>query len=98
MKLVQLFIPLTAANAKQVLTELKEIVTQKFGGVTCYTQAPAEGIWREGGTRIVKDEVIVVEVMSANVDLHWWTELRASLEAKLEQEELLVRAFDVQRI
>ena len=74
---------------KQTLAEL----TERFGGVTAFTRAPAEGLWEDRSGRVVRDDVIVVEVMTRARDDAWWAEYRTLLTARFEQQELVVRAL-----
>ena len=55
--------PFGAAPFRLVRGEL----TEKFGGLTAFTRAPAEGVWRDEG-RTQRDEVVVLEVMAAELD------------------------------
>jgi hypothetical protein len=70
---------------------VREELTKKFGGLTAFTRAPAEGVWRaEGRTR--RDEVVVLEVMAAELDRTWWGSYRRELEERFRQDEIVVRA------
>jgi hypothetical protein len=74
-QLVQLLLPLydnegrefSRAQLEQVAREL----TERFGGLTAYTRAPAEGRWREGGAETARDEIIIYEVMTHPLDAGW---------------------------
>ena len=74
---------------KQVRTELKE----KFGGLTAYTRAPAEGTWEDGQGRTRRDDVVIVEVMTNTLEREWWRNYATKLASRFEQEELVVRAM-----
>ena len=69
----------------------------QFGGVTAFTRAPAEGLWRDGG-QVEKDDVLLYEVMVESLDADWWKGYRRELEAKFQQEELVVRAHLIDRL
>jgi len=95
MHLVQLRLPLCDnsgnAFAETVYTSIRRELTERFGGVTAFTRAPAQGLWiSEGGT--THDEIVVVEVMTADLDREWWVSYRATLEMLLKQEHIVVRA------
>ena len=102
MHLVQLLLPLydnegrpfPASQYAAVRAEL----TKTFGGLTAYTRAPAEGVWNEGGGRASRDDIIVYEVMVDTLDHAWWARLRAELERRFAQEELVARALSVERL
>jgi hypothetical protein len=71
MYLVQLLLPLfdNSGNAfsERIYTSIRRELTERFGGVTAFTRAPAQGLWiREGET--THDEIVVVEVMASDLD------------------------------
>jgi len=73
-------------------------LTQRFGGLTAYTRAPAQGVWQgsEGSSR--RDDIIVYEVMTDDLDRHWWAEYRRTLERRFAQDELVIRSQQVERL
>jgi hypothetical protein len=73
-------------------------LTEKFGGVTAYTRAPATGVWEADSGEKVRDQVVVYEVMADELDREWWAGLRKQLEVQFAQEELVIRAQDIQRL
>jgi hypothetical protein len=101
MHLIQILLPL-ADNAGvrfgpeaygRVRTELAE----RFGGITSFTRAPAEGMWKEGG-HSNRDDIVVFEVMCRDIDQSWWERYRADLEDRFEQESIVVRAIKVEML
>lgn len=102
MYLFQLFLPLydndgnplPAAHFESVRGEL----TDRFGGLTAYSRAPAHGVWEEGDGVPVHDDLIVHEVMAESFDREWWKRYRARLEKLFAQEEVLIRAQLVEKI
>ncbi len=86
-----------ADDFDRVLRDLEEELSNRFGGLTAYSRAPAEGIWREGNTR-EKDDIVIVEVMADDLDPDWWRELRSRLERQLNQRELVVRAQAIEKL
>jgi hypothetical protein len=72
---------------------LKTTLSDKFGGVTAYSRAPAEGIWAPEGRTASKENVFVVEVMTDDLDEDWWSRQRRTLERELDQEEIVIRAL-----
>jgi hypothetical protein len=69
-------------------------LTDKFGSVTAFSQSPAEGIWKDEGY-VQKEHIIIYEVMIAEFDLNWWRNFIVNLEAKIKQEKIVLRWFDV---
>lgn len=96
MHLVQILLPLNDNDGHALPRDLFETVshdlTERFGGVTAYTRAPADGRWREEGRATSSDEVVVVEVMVETMDEGWWRNYRASLEAQFRQKQIIVRS------
>ena len=97
MYLVQLLIPLfdnegrafEASEFVQLRTELAD----RFGGVTAYTRAPARGVWKDDTGGTTRDDIVIFEVMTADLDHAWWAEFRRNLETRFRQDTLIVRAL-----
>ena len=68
-------------------------MTQRFGGVTAYVRAPAEGAWQDAEGKVLSDEVVVVEVMCDALDREFWSAYRQNLMRRFEQQEVVVRAM-----
>lgn len=64
-----------------------------FGGVTAYQHTPAQGVWAPAHQPRTREEVFVVEVMTPDFDVGWWTALQGDLEHELRQEAIVVRAI-----
>jgi hypothetical protein len=100
--LVQVLVPLQdadgAAYPRELYDELSRQLTERFGGVTAYTRAPATGLWKAPSGRKVKDQVVVYEVMVERLERAWWAKFRRALEAKLQQQELVIRAQAIVRL
>jgi hypothetical protein len=77
---------------RQVGTELAE----RFGGLTAYTRAPAEGLWREGPAATIRDDIVIYEVMTEELDRPWWQAYRRRLETRFRQEQLVIRVQDIE--
>ena len=101
MHLVQILLPLAdnagrrfdGADYARVRSELAAI----FGGITSFTRAPAEGVWREGG-HTNRDDIVVFEVMARDLDRSWWERYRAELEQRFQQEAIVIRAIRVEML
>lgn len=102
MHLVQLLIPLRDGDGRPLTREFFEQVrgelTERFGGVTAYERAPAEGRWRDHTGAIEPDEIVIVEVMCSVLDCTWWASYRARLERELGQEQLVARALPIEML
>jgi hypothetical protein len=96
MYLVQLLLPLYDNSGTRqpdaLFHRVREQLTERFGGLTAYSRAPARGVWQsdEGGTS--QDEIVVYEVMTKTLDRAWWHSYREELEQSFRQEQIVVRA------
>lgn len=101
MYLVQLLLPLYD-NDKQPFdregfARVREELTTRFGGVTAFVRSPAVGLWKDDDdTR--RDDVVMFEVMTDELEEEWWARYRRKLEHEFKQEELVVRALLVTRL
>jgi hypothetical protein len=93
--LVQFFLPLLGGPEREAeaLARVEAEVTEKFGGVTCFLTAPAQGRWRDGKGRVERDELVLFEVLTADLDAGWWANYRRELERRFAQEKILMRAL-----
>jgi hypothetical protein len=101
MHLVQLLLPLKDHDGKPFprsqYRKIRQVLTERFGGLTAYTRAPAEGLWDEGD-QVAFDDIVVYEVMVPELDREWWRAYRAGLEDAFDQDELVVRAQVIERL
>ena len=102
MTLVQILLPLYDPEggrfAQALYTRVKDELTERFGGLTAYARAPAEGLWETKPGRTQRDDIVVYEVMIEEVDPAWWKGYRQELEQRFRQEELVVRAHAISRL
>jgi hypothetical protein len=100
MHLVQILLPLSDNDgqpfARGEYEEVRQTLTERFGGVTAYVRAPAEGHWKEDEGSTTRDEIVIYEVMAERLDRAWWAEYRERLRVQFRQEELVVRATAVE--
>ena len=100
--LVQLLLPLKDNGGTPFpashFAAVRDELTSRFGGLTAYTRAPAEGLWGDGADAPQRDDIVVYEVMADSLDRPWWHEFRARLKQRFAQEELVVRAQRVERL
>jgi hypothetical protein len=85
------------AFAAKTYQSLRDELTERYGGVTAFTRAPAEGEVKAGSGK-VHDDIIVFEVMTDKIDRSWWKEYRKSLERTFEQDEIVVRATAFEKL
>lgn len=99
MRLVQIFLPVYD-NAgrpfpKDLVDQVRQELTDVFGGVTLYLRSPAVGAWEKESGDVCRDDIILVEVMVDETDAAWWADYRQQLEQRFSQDTILVRATDV---
>ena len=96
MYLIEILLPLRDKKgrpfAARIYQGLRDDLTERYGGVTAFTRAPAEGETRAGSGK-VRDDIVLFEVMTDKIDRHWWKQYRESLERTFEQDEIVVRAI-----
>lgn len=98
MFLVELLLPLYRNDGDRqpasLFEEVKEELADRFGGLTAFTRSPAQGVWEtDGGDS--HDEIVIFEVMADALDRGWWRDYRRRLEARFHQQEIIVRAREV---
>jgi hypothetical protein len=98
MHLIQTLLPLydNAGNAfgEELYIKVRTELTERFGGLTAFTRAPAQGLWRSDG-KTTHDDIVVFEVMAAEIDKEWWANYRLGLEASFRQDTIIIRVQDV---
>lgn len=77
---------------------VKQELVQRFGGVTAYVRASAQGLWRTESGEVISDEVAVFEVMAEEIDADWWSSYRRKLELRFKQDEIVVRSSRIRRL
>lgn len=102
MHLVQLLLPVYDRASRRFDSALYERVsrelTERFGGLTAYARAPAKGQWEERPGQTTHDDIVVYEVMVEPLDKKWWAAYRRELEIRFAQDELVIRAQEIQRL
>ena len=101
-QLVQLFLPLRdndgAAFPPGLFNAVRTELAEVHGGVTAYQRAPATGLWEDDDDHVQRDDLVLFEVMVANVDHAWWKAYVARLAERFRQEEILARAVPCERL
>jgi hypothetical protein len=98
MQLIEIFLPLSNNRGirfgSQHYADVRDTLTNEFGGLTAFSRAPADGSEKTSGHER-NDELIVFEVMVEELDRCWWSDYRRALEVKFEQDRILIRATHV---
>ena len=98
MHLIEIFLPLRdnqgAAFAASDFADIRKTLTEKFGGLTVFSRAPADGTEKERG-RERHDELVVFEIMTDGLDRDWWSAYRQALERRFKQDRIVIRMSDV---
>jgi len=71
MYLIQLLLPLhdrKKAFPKDYFDGVRETLTERFGGVTAFLRSPAVGLWKDEDIEVSRDEVVMYEVISDELD------------------------------
>jgi hypothetical protein len=97
--LVQILLPVRDNDGRpfprSCFQAVADRLTHRFGGVTAFSRAPAEGMW-SGSTALARDDIIVVEAMTSDLDRGWWRSYRHELERTFRQEAIVVRATEIE--
>ena len=97
MYLVQILLPLYDNEGRAFepgdYVQLRSELADRFGGVTAYTRAPARGVWKGDTGETTRDDIVIFEVMTEDLDRAWWTGFRKELERRFRQESVIVRAL-----
>lgn len=87
-----------AAFPRSHFDAVRRELTDRFGGVTAFLRAPAEGLWKEDDGDVVRDDIVLFEVMTDELDASWWAAYRERLRVQFQQDELIIRASAVRRL
>ncbi|MFN2400379.1 MAG: DUF72 domain-containing protein [Gemmatimonadaceae bacterium] len=97
--LVQMLLPIYDNEGRLFAHELFRLVsselTERFGGLTAYTRAPAEGLWKEDAQETTREDVVVWEIMANELDRKWWLDYRRRLEKRFRQEHIVIRTQEM---
>jgi len=95
MHLIQIFLPARSDNkepfAKENYVRIRQTLTEKFGGLTAYTRAPAEGLWKDEENTTHKDEIVIFELMADELNEAWWRNYKENLERTFSQDKIIIR-------
>ena len=101
MYLIEILLPVRDNGGRPFAAEtyqrLRDVLTERYGGVTAFTRAPAEGEIK-ASTGKVLDDIVVIEVMTGTIERHWWKQYRESLERTFKQDEIVIRATAFEKL
>ncbi|HEX8279962.1 MAG TPA: hypothetical protein VF551_01185, partial [Chthoniobacterales bacterium] len=99
MHLVQILLPVydndQNPQSHEAFRNVRRELTERFGGLTVYTRAPAEGMWKLNDNHTTRDDIVIFEVMATVLDPAWWHEYRHDLEERFRQDVIVVRAQEI---
>ena len=102
MKLLQILLPLYdnggEAYPKSMFDRIRSELTDAFGGVTAFLRSPAVGLWEDESGEVQRDDVVLFEIMTDDLDHNWWQHYRHDLQNRFGQQSILVRATDVEML
>ena len=102
MHVVEIFLPLNGKDKRRFgpdrYARVREELVERFGGLTAFTRAPAEGLWEAEEGQRARDEIVIFEVMAEALDRGWWSGYRHELELRFEQDEIVIRAHAAERL
>ncbi len=102
MHLVQILLPVYDNDGQPLAHDAygltRDELVERFGGLTAFTQSPAEGLWTTNDQRTERDEIIMIEVMVEEIDKSWWASYRERLQIRLKQVAVVIRALPMERL
>lgn len=100
--LFQIYLPLKQQDGVSVsdnnFSAVEMELSNKFGGCTAFTRAPANGLWKAGDRQVVRDDIVVFEVMAEGLDRLWWQSYRKKLKIIFAQEEVIIFAQNINMV
>jgi hypothetical protein len=98
--LVQLYLPLADNDGnrfdRSTFQAIEDLLSEEFQGFTSFARAPADGVWGSMDERVQREDIVVYEVIVAELNRDWWSQYRLELERELEQEKILIRAHRIE--
>ena|SRR5690349_9925267 len=102
MHVIEIFLPLRRNDGSpqpaELFGQVRAELVERFGGLTAYSRAPAEGLWEREEGSVDRDAIVIFEVMADALDRGWWGEFRSRLEHQFEQDAILIRSAEVERL
>lgn len=101
MHLVEILLPVRDNEGRRFAARkfagVREELTERFGGVTTFTRAPAHGTNESDGS-VQHDDIVIFEIMTLTLDREWWVSYRRGLEHRFAQDEIVIRASTIERL
>jgi hypothetical protein len=96
MHLIQLLLPLHDNDKQKFPAEyfdsVRNDLINRFGGVTAFLRSPAVGLWKTDDD-VSRDEVVMFEVMSPDLDEQWWHEISKKIRKEIPTRRTLGVGF-----
>ena len=102
MHVIEIFLPLKRNDGsdqpRSLFAKVRAELVERFGGLTAFSRAPAEGLWEDEEGEVDRDQIVILEVVADELDRNWWTDFRRRLEQDFAQDEILIRASPSERL
>jgi hypothetical protein len=102
MYLIHLLLPIHSNNGEKFPADhfqsVRETLTTEFGGVTAFVRSPAIGLWKGDDENVSRDDVVMFEVVSPELDKNWWAKYRSKLEREFHQDEILIWSSEITKL
>ena len=96
---IELYLPLYNNDKKAFPTShyesVKQNLSDKFGGITMYSRTPVIGLWKESQESIVKDDLVIYEIISEKLDESFWQEYKFMLQSLFQQEAIIIKSSKI---
>lgn len=100
--LVKIYIPLASnsgvAFAPEKFSAVKKELLDQFGGLTAFTQAPADGLWEQNSNSLDHDKIVIFEVLTKTLNPRWWDKYRKKLEQEFSQDSIQIFSQKVRKL
>jgi hypothetical protein len=101
MHLIEILLPVNDNDGRAFeaskFAAVRKQLTEKYGRVTAFTRAPAQGTNDSGG-KVQHDDIVIMEVMTDTLDQDWWAAYRQNLECEFAQDEIVIRAIAMTKL
>lgn len=99
-KLFQILLPIYDNEGQPLPDEMYKSIklklTERFGGLTAYSRAPATGLWKDGDKELNVDKVIIYEVIADEYDKKFWKSFKEILKAQFKQKDMIIRCTAIE--
>jgi hypothetical protein len=99
MHLIEIFLPMYDPKGERfpqsLYADTRDELVEHFGGLTAHSLTPVAGLWTSPEGEVVRDDVIIYEVIAERVERSWWSRYRKTLEERFAQAQLMVRSNEI---